>query len=56
MPVVGQNSCIIADTGRIAEVNPFAPDYNSMQVPIVDAAVVLSTIPYCCTVLFTKTE
>jgi hypothetical protein len=39
MPVVGRNSCIIADTGHIAEVNPFTPDYNSMQVPIVDAAI-----------------
>jgi hypothetical protein len=39
MPIVGRNSCIIADTGRIAEVNPFTPDYNSVQVPIVDSAI-----------------
>ena len=25
--------------GRTAEVNPFTPDYKSMQVPIIDAAV-----------------
>jgi hypothetical protein len=39
MPVVGKNAYIISDTGRIAEVNPFTPDYAPMQVPIVDAAV-----------------
>jgi hypothetical protein len=38
MPVVGKHAYIIADTGRIADVNPFTPDYTSMQVPIVDAA------------------
>ena len=38
MPVVRRNAFIIANTGRIAHVNPFTPDYNSMQVPIVDAA------------------
>ena len=39
MPVVGQNAYIISDTGRIADVNPFTPDYDSMQISIVDAAV-----------------
>jgi hypothetical protein len=39
MPVVGRNAYIISDTGRIADVNPFTPDYDSMQIPIVDAAV-----------------
>jgi hypothetical protein len=39
MPVVGRNAYIISDTGRVAEVNPFTPDYNAMQVPIVDAAI-----------------
>jgi hypothetical protein len=39
MPVVGSNSYVISDTGRIADVNPFTPDYESMQIPIVDAAV-----------------
>ena len=39
MPVVGRNAYVISDTDRIAGVNPFMPDYESMQIPIVDAAV-----------------
>jgi hypothetical protein len=39
MPVVGQNAYIISDTGRVADVSPFTPDYASMQIRIVDAAV-----------------
>ena len=39
MPVVGRNAYIISDTGRIADVNPFTPDYDSMQISIVDAAI-----------------
>ena len=39
MPVVGTHSTIISDTGRIADVSPYTPDYKSMQVKIVDAAV-----------------
>jgi hypothetical protein len=39
MPVVGRHVFIISDTGRIADVNPFTPDYEPMQLPIVDAAV-----------------
>jgi hypothetical protein len=39
MPVVGRNAYIISDTGRLADVNPFTPDYDSMTIPIVDAAV-----------------
>ena len=39
MPVVGHHAYIISDMGRIADVNPFTPDYHSMQVPIVDATV-----------------
>ena len=39
MPVVGRHAYIISDTGRIADVNPLTPDYTSMQVNIVDAAV-----------------
>ena len=39
MPVVGCNCYIISNTGKIADVNPFTPDYPSIQVPIVDAAV-----------------
>ena len=39
MPVVGRNAYIISDTGRIADVNPFTPDYASMRISIIDAAV-----------------
>ena len=39
MPVVGRHAYVISDTGKVADVNPFTPDYNSMQVNIVDAAV-----------------
>ena len=39
MPFVGHHAYIISDTGRIADVNAFTPDYDAMQVPIVDAAV-----------------
>jgi hypothetical protein len=39
MPVVGRHAYILLDTGRIADVNPFTPDYNSMQVSTVNAVV-----------------
>ena len=39
MPVVGMHSTIISDTGRIADISPYTPDYKSMQVNIMDAAV-----------------
>jgi hypothetical protein len=39
MPVVGQNAFVISDTGRMADVKPYSPDYESMAIPIVDAAV-----------------
>jgi hypothetical protein len=39
MPVVGRHAYIISDTGKIADVSPFTPDYKSMEIPIVDAAV-----------------
>ena len=39
MPVVGRHAYIISDTGRVADVSPFTPDYKSMQIKIVDAAV-----------------
>jgi hypothetical protein len=39
MPVVGRNAYIISDTGRVADVSPFTPNYASMQIRIVDAAV-----------------
>ena len=37
MPVVGRHAYVIPETGHIADVKPFIPDYNYMQVPIVDA-------------------
>ena len=39
MPVVGRHSYVISDTGRIADVSPFTPDYDSMKIKIVDAAI-----------------
>ena len=39
MPMVGTHSTIISDTGRIADISPYTPDYKSMQVKIVDAVV-----------------
>ncbi len=39
MPVVGRNAYIISDTGRVADVSPFTPDYASMQIRMVDASV-----------------
>ena len=39
MPVVGRHAYVISDTGRIADVSPFTPDYNSMKIKIVDAAI-----------------
>ena len=39
MPVVGRHAFIISDTGRVAEVNAFTPDYDPMQLSIVNAAI-----------------
>ena len=39
MPVVGRNSYILSETGNIADVKAFSPDFQTMQIPIVDAAV-----------------
>ena len=39
MPVVGTHSTIISDTGRIADISPYTPDYKCMQVKIVGEAV-----------------
>jgi hypothetical protein len=36
MPVVGRHAFIISDTGRVANVNAFTPDYKPMQLSIVD--------------------
>ena len=38
MPVVGRDAYIIAHTGKTADVQAYNPDYESMQIPIVDAA------------------
>eukprot|EP00957_Ditylum_brightwellii_P093787 7141203-Ditylum_brightwellii.AAC.1 len=32
MHVVGRHAYVISDTGRIANVCPFTPDYNSMKI------------------------
>ena len=45
MPLVGLNASMFADTGRVAEVSPYTPEYKSLQIPIVDSAV-LYDCPY----------
>eukprot|EP00957_Ditylum_brightwellii_P167101 12720672-Ditylum_brightwellii.AAC.1 len=44
MLVVGRHAYVISDTGRVADISPFTPDYNSMKIKIVDVA-----IQYDCT-------
>ena len=39
MPVVGRNAYVISETGEVADVSPFTPDYSSMKIKVVDAAV-----------------
>ena len=39
MPVVGKNAYILAESGKTVDVSPFTPDYQSMEVPLVDAAI-----------------
>ena len=39
MSVVGRNALIMSDTGNIVDVSPYTPDYEPLQVPVVDAAV-----------------
>jgi hypothetical protein len=39
MPVVGRHAFIISDTGQVAKVNAFTPDYDPMQLSTVDAAI-----------------
>ena len=39
MPVIGKHALVLSHTGRVADVNPFTPDYKSMRVPIVHAAI-----------------
>eukprot|EP00957_Ditylum_brightwellii_P183416 13971614-Ditylum_brightwellii.AAC.1 len=38
MPVMGRDAFVVSDTGRVMEVNPFTPDYDVLQVKLVDAA------------------
>ena len=37
MPVLGQSAFVISKSGKTADVNAFSPDYESKQIPIVDA-------------------
>eukprot|EP00980_Cylindrotheca_fusiformis_P020878 scaffold7890_cov71-Cylindrotheca_fusiformis.AAC.1 len=39
MPVLGRNSFILSDAGKTAEVSPFSPDYEPMEIKIVDGAI-----------------
>lgn len=39
MPVVGQQCALLSDSGKLAHVSPFTPDYDPMEIPIVDAAI-----------------
>ena len=39
MPVVGRHAYVISDTGKVADVSPFTPDYDAMKIKIVDAAI-----------------
>ena len=38
MPVLGQHTFILNDTGRTMEVNPFTPQYKAMTARLVDGA------------------
>ena len=39
MPVLGNGAYILGHTGQTADVTAYSPEYESMQIPIVDAAV-----------------
>jgi hypothetical protein len=39
MPVVGSGAHVLVDHNRTCEVSPYSPDYEPMEVPLVDAAV-----------------
>ena len=39
MSVVGKEVYILADTGKTVDVKAFSPDYDTRQVPLVDAAI-----------------
>eukprot|EP00957_Ditylum_brightwellii_P155156 11811293-Ditylum_brightwellii.AAC.1 len=38
MPVMGRDTLVVSDTGRVMKVNPFTPDYAAMKVKLVDVA------------------
>ena len=46
MPVVGMNAFIIRDSGRIANVTPYSPEYEAQSLPIVDAIVLYQDSVY----------
>ena len=39
MIVLGKNCYVVKCSRKTAEVNPFSPDYEVLQVPIVDAVI-----------------
>jgi hypothetical protein len=39
MPVVGTGAHVLVDHNRTCEASPYSPDYEPMEVPLVDAAV-----------------
>ena len=39
MPVVGSGALVISEHNRICEVSPYTPDYDPLEVPMVDAVV-----------------
>jgi hypothetical protein len=39
MPVVGSGAHVLVDHNRTCEISPYSPDYEPMQVPLMDAAV-----------------
>ena len=38
MAVIGKHAYILAETGKMVEVNPFTPTYKPIKAPIVGAA------------------
>eukprot|EP00957_Ditylum_brightwellii_P035087 2660089-Ditylum_brightwellii.AAC.1 len=38
MPCMSRDAFVVPDTGRVMEVNPFTPNYDTMKVKLVDAA------------------
>ena len=38
MAVIGKHTYILAETGKMVEVNPFTPTYKPIEAPIVDPA------------------